>query len=336
MCTSAKWMALLLVLAMTGCAATPRWSATPLSFVPTAINDAGVIVGNDATNSPVSYQNGTVAVLPPLNGVSGPFTAVDVASNGAILGSTGDAKFPGMFWLSGGVQLPLGPALVGFFVPKAVNSHLAVAGSAFDALKAYKWTANAVGYTELQPPATLPPGPLDTRATDINDAGLVVGFAIKPPTGPAYIIRWGPDATPTLLDDLNSIFSDPHILNNGAVYWMDGGSIIRNLGGTSTFQQPPQVDSLDAVSQVGRLAGTKTVNGVPHGWTSYKGIVTFLDLPNAPNGDFFRPVDIDTCGNNIVGVHVGPNGKVVGGVLFSRQSLFAFRQCDVSPVLTAQ
>jgi hypothetical protein len=116
---------------------------------------------------------------------------------------------------------------------------------------------------------------------------------------------------------------------------MNNGSIIRNLGGTSTFEQPPQVHSFDAVSQVGRLAGTKTVNGVRHGWTSYKGIVTFLDLPNAPNGDFFRPVDIDTCGNNIVGVHVRPNGEVVGGVLFSRQSFLIFQQCDTPPVLTA-
>jgi hypothetical protein len=241
-----------------------------------------------------------------------------------------------MFWLSGGVQIPFGPAPNGFFVPKAVNSHVAVAGSAFDALKAYKWTANAIGYTELQPPTTLPPGVHDTRATDINDAGFVVGFAIKPPTGPAHIIRWSAGGTPTLLDNLNSIFSAPHIINNGAVYWMNGGSIIRNLGGTSTFQQPPQVDSLDAVSQAERLAGTKTVNGVRHGWTSFQGIVTFLDLPGAPDGDFFRPVDIDTCGNNIVGVHVGPNGKVVGGVLFSRQPFLAFRSCDVPAELVAQ
>ena len=336
MCAPAKWMALLLTLAFAGCATTQRWNGTPLPFVPTAINDTGVIVGNVVANGPVSFQNGTVTALPPLEGVSGPFAAVDIASNGAILGSTGDPKFPGMFWLSGGVKIPLGPAPVGFFVPKALNVHVAVAGSAFDALKAYKWTANAIGYTELLPPATLPPGQHDTRATDINDAGFVVGFAIKPPTGPAHIIRWSPDGTPTLLDNLNSIFGSPRILNNGAVYWMNGGSIIRNLGGTSTFQQPPQVDSLDAVSQVGRLAGTKTVNGVRHGWTSFEGHVDFLDLPNTPSGDFFRPVDINTCGNNIVGVQVRSNGEVVGGVLFSRQSLLAFRQCDESPVVATQ
>jgi hypothetical protein len=327
-------MTLLLVLATAGCAVGP-WTANSLPFVPTAINDNGVIVGNDATG-PVSSLNGTVTVLPPLGGVSGPFAAVDVASNGAILGSTGDPKFPGTFWLSGGVQIPMGPAPVGFFVPKALNSHLAVAGSAFDAQKAFKWTANAIGYTELKPPATLPPGPHDTRATDINDAGFAVGFAIKLPSGPAHIIRWSPDATPTLLDNLSSTFSNPHILNNGAVFWMNGGSVIRNLGGTSTFQQPPEVDTLDAVSQAGRIAGTKTANGVRRGWTSFEGSVAFLDLPNAPIGDFFRPVDINTCGNNIVGVHVRPSGQVVGGVLFSRQSLIAFRQCDTPPVATTQ
>ncbi len=333
---AAKWMIPLFVLAIAGCAATPQWNAIPLSFVPTAINDAGVIVGNDATSSPVSYQNGTVTVLPPLGGVKGPFAAVDVASNGAILGSTGDSSFPGTFWLSGGVQIPMGPAPVGFFVPKAVNSHLAVAGSAFDAQRAYKWTANAIGYTELQPPPALPSGMYDTRATDINDAGSAVGFSIKIPSGPAYIIFWSSTGQPTLFDGPTSAFSNPHILNNGAAYWMSGGSIVRRLGGTANFQQPPQVDSLDAVSQAGRLAGTKTLNGVRRGWTSYEGSVTFLDLPNAPIGDFFRPVDINSCGNIIVGVHIGPNGHVVGGVLFSRQSLLAFWQCDTSPVLTTQ
>jgi len=330
---AAKWMTFLLALVTTSCAVTPRWTAIPLPFVPTAINDSGVIVGNDATNGPVSYENGTVTVLPPLGGVSGPFAAVDLASNGAILGSTGDPRFPGTFWLSGGVQIPMGPAPVGFFVPKAVNVHLAVAGAAFDAQKAYKWTANAIGYTELQPPTTLPPGPFDTRATDINDAGSAVGFSIKIPSGPAHIIRWSPDATPTVLDHPSSFFGGPHILNNGAVYWMNNGSIIRNLGGTSTFEQPPQVHSFDAVSQVGRLAGTKTVNGVRRGWTSYQGIVTFLDLPNAPVGDFFRAVGINSCGDNIVGVQERPNGQVVGGVLFRRQQLFNL-QCDTPPVLT--
>ena len=331
--TAATWMAVFFVLAITGCTST--WNATPLSFVPTAINDAGVIVGN-ATGSPVSYQNGIVTVLPPLSGVSGPFAAVDVAGNGAILGSTMDPNFPGTFWLSGGVQLPMGPAPVGFFVPKAVNGHLAVAGSAFDAERAYKWTANAIGYTELQPPPELPSSEYTTSATDINDAGAVVGFSIKVPTGPAYIIYWSPAGQPTLFDGPTTTFSNPHILNNGVAYWMNGGSIVRRLGETATFPQPPQVDSLDAVSQAGRLAGTKTIGGVRVGWTSYEGIVTYLGLPNAPNGDFFRPVDINTCGNVIVGVHMQPSGQVVGGVMFTRRSIVALQQCDSSPVQTAQ
>ena len=331
---AAKWMTLFLALAAAGCAVTPRWTATPLSYVPTAINDAGVIVGNDATNGPVRDENGTVTVLPPLSGAKGPFTAVDVASNGAILGSTGDASFPGTFWLSGGIQLPIGAAPVGFFVPKAVNGRLAVAGSAFNAKKAYKWTPDATAYTELKLPPTLPADLHDTNASDINDAGSVVGFAIKIPSGPAHIIFWGPDATPAVLDDsiIGKPFSDPHILNNGDVYWANNGSILGIVGGTRTSQQPPLVDSLDAVSQAGRLAGTITVNGVRHGWTSYQGNVTFLDLPNAPAGHFFRPVDVNSCGNKIVGVHLGPMGEVVGGVLFSRRQLFAF-QCDTPPQL---
>jgi hypothetical protein len=307
------------------------WTAIPLSFVPTALNDNGVIVGNHATLGPVRFENGAMTVLPPLSGVSGTFAAVDVASNSAIVGSTGDSHFPGTFWLSGGVQLPIGPAPVGLFVPKAMNVHLAVVGGAPDAGVAFKWTANALGFTTLEPPP-LPSGSFLITATDINDAGSTVGFAIKTPSGPAHIILWSPSGAPTLLDNLNSSFSNPHILNNGAVYWMNGGSIIRRLGGTSTFEQPPGVDSFDAVSQAGRLAGTMTVNGVRRGWTSHHGNVTFLDLPNAQPDHFFRPVAVNSCGNNIIGVHQGPNGAIVEGVLFARQLLTVF-DCDTPPVL---
>src|ERR1039457_2887707 len=152
---AAKWMTLLLVLATTSCAVS--WTAFEQAFVPTAINDAGVLVGNNASG-PVSYQNGIVTALPPLGGVKSPFTAVDIANNGSILGSTGDPNFPGVFWLSGNVQIPMGAPPVGFFVPKAVNNHLAVAGSAFDVGKAYKWKPDASGYTELLPPTGLPTG----------------------------------------------------------------------------------------------------------------------------------------------------------------------------------
>lgn len=156
---------------------------------------------------------------------------------------------------------------------------------------------------------------------------------VKIPSGPAHIILWNPSGVPTLLDNLNSSFSNPHILNNGAMFWMKGGSIIRRLGGTATFVQPPGVDSFDAVSQAGRVAGTITVNGVRRGFTSHRGSVTFLDLPNAQPGHFFRPVAVNSCGNNIVGVHQGPNGSIVGGVLFAKQLLTAF-QCDTPPVLS--
>jgi hypothetical protein len=107
-----------------------------------------------------------------------------------------------------------------------------------------------------------------------------------------------------------------------------------SIGGTATFEQPPGVDSLDAVSQAGRLAGTMTVNGVRRGWTSYHGSVTFLDLPNAQPDHFFRPVAVNSSGNDIIGVHHGPNGSVVGGVLFAKQVLSVF-QDDTPPIAVA-
>src|SRR4051795_12195140 len=60
------------------------WVITPLPFAPTAINDAGLIVGN-LNNQAVQFQNGTLQVL--LEGSEA--EAVDVSSLGAIVGSIG-------------------------------------------------------------------------------------------------------------------------------------------------------------------------------------------------------------------------------------------------------
>ena len=86
-----------------------------------------------------------------------------------------------------------------------MNAHLAVVGGATDAGVAYKWTPNAIGYTTFEPPP-LPSGSFLITATDINDAGSAVGFAIKIPSGPAHMILWSPGGVPTLLDNLELVF----------------------------------------------------------------------------------------------------------------------------------
>src|SRR5215467_5665095 len=116
------------------------WVITPLPFAPTAINDAGVIVGSQHSVA-VQYQNGKVEVLP---GADQGSAAVDVSSTGAIVGTMGETGVDdanAALWFPLPLRLPASP--VGAFGPKAINKHLAIVGVAgvapFGSV-AFKWT----------------------------------------------------------------------------------------------------------------------------------------------------------------------------------------------------
>ena len=81
------------------------WIITPLPFAPTAINDAGVIVGSQHSVA-VQYQNGQVEVLP---GADQGSAAVNVSSTGAIVGTMGEKAVDGAnaaLWFPLPLRLP--------------------------------------------------------------------------------------------------------------------------------------------------------------------------------------------------------------------------------------
>jgi hypothetical protein len=301
----------------------PSWDAVALSFLPTAINDAGIIVGTQDGVPVKRSGSGDTTTLPLLGGVRGPYVPVDVNSSGVALGSTSNGDFPGVLWTSSLQTFPMGSAPVGVFVPRAINNSVVVVGASDDAEQAFRWAANIIGYTGLPAPA----GFSKTSATDVNDAGHAVGTA-RHLSSQLAVVRWIGD-TPAVLDTPPSgMRGGPFIRNSGDVTWGEIGVIKRWNGVTTTVPSPAGFERLTGVSEPGRLIGTLvSAGGQKRGWTSFKGGTSLLDPPAAQPGDYFEPKSVNSCGS-IVGVVHRANGTT-SGLLFAK----SFR-CDILPIVT--
>ena len=281
------------------------WVITPLPFAPTAINDAGLIVGN-LNHQAVQFQNGALQVL--LEGAPSS-EAVDVSSLGAIVGSIGDRA---ALWFPLPLILPHPP--VGVFEAAAINKHLAVVGTCGDAKQAMKWTPSG-GWEALPPPHRFS-GELPAFAKDINDAGFVVGFVDTGFVRDVPPVLWTPDHHAAFHWPGIGIAGDGvHINKHGdtVIFDNDAGrnvSVLHLDGTVDSFPSIPELLlSVDGISDEGRIIGTSKVNGVARAWTFYKHQLHWLDLPG---GTPFQPTGVNTCGN-IVG-RTGENA----GVLFAR------------------
>jgi hypothetical protein len=244
-----------------------EWNVTPLTFAPTAINDSGLIVG-EQNGQAVQYQNGTVQPLPLDVAPGGVSAAVDVTSLGAILGKTSDQQAPAVLWWPLTLKIPQAP--VGMFVPAAMNKNLGIVGSSLDAKAAFKWTPA----TAYEPLFGSSGSNNPTFATDVNDHGYIVGFTEAPGDG-TPILWTPPNNVPSAPWRGASTRSDPHINNSGDVALIDGGqnvSILSLNGTIRSFPAIPDPRSVDGISDEGRLIGTSIVNGARRGWT-------FLDVP---------------------------------------------------------
>jgi hypothetical protein len=309
-----------------------EWNVTSLPFSPTAINDAGLIVG-EQNGKAVRYRNGVVEVLPWPPGDAMFYGAVDVTSHGAILGKTDSAEGPAVLWrLLDGAPFPvsLSPPPVGFFVPAAVNRNLVVVGSSADAEVAYKWTPEA-GYTPLIAPSGHSEPP--TYATDVNNSGYIVGYIDTAFDRKAFL--WEPNGARGELFGGERIGSHPYINSAGDVVafyaqgFVNQAITVASLNGTvRSFPAIPEPLSVEGISDEGRLIGTSMLNGATRGWTFYSNQLTWLDPPPGIVGDSVQPTGVDRCGN-IVG-QVRQGFDVVGGLLFSKR--FPPVQCDGSQV----
>jgi hypothetical protein len=307
------------------------WSAVGLSFLPAAINNDEVIVGSNETLGAVRYHNGAYAGLSRINHstVGGPYSAVDITTNGAILGipdPAGLASYKAVIWSPPTFNAyPIGNAPVGYFVPLAMNNSQTVVGWAGDALVAWKWSQTQ-GYQELQAHSPA----YRARPTDVNDTGYAVGYD-STSFSPGSILLWSPTGSVTVLDSVVGLRGILRIRNSGEVVWANSAQIKRWLGGSlTTTPAPAGMETLTAVSEAGRLAGTLKVNGVLRGWTSYHGALSFLDPGDPAPGDYVEPTGINACGS-IVGV-VHRTGNPNYGVYFKRSGIAVW--CDTPPVLT--
>ncbi|MBI5433194.1 MAG: hypothetical protein HZA52_10225 [Planctomycetes bacterium] len=190
-----------------------RWRAgvseeflTPLGFraFPTAINDAGWIVGY-AGAQPAGTPGAVVwdPMLTP-SFVADLGRATDINDHEQIVGYRVDAAgVPRGFLYDHGALIPLGsldPTGQGAVFPRALDNHGRVVGTSSIGghEHAFLWTA-ANGMTEL-PDLGIQHFPFNVAALDINDAGWIVGYA--PNSNGQADVLWNPGGAVVDLEPL--------------------------------------------------------------------------------------------------------------------------------------
>src|SRR5215475_7033942 len=216
------------------------WVITLLPFAPTAINDAGLIVGVQ-NGLAVQYQNGKVEVLP-----AGPvpiFMPTAITKHLAIVGNAGSPSAAFKWTPSDGFQfLNAQPRRtrgeISAFVTDINDNGLAVGIIEHD--------------LEASPVVWLPDG---------NGLFRWPKTEVFGGRGNIHVNNHG---------DVAILDRDP--TRNVSVLQFDGT--------VESFTSIPPALSVDAFSDEGRIIGTSTVNGATRAWTFYKNQLHWLDLPD--------------------------------------------------------
>jgi len=180
---------LLLPKACTGAADLGPW-------IPTAVNDQGVIVGNgfspdSETAGAVKYKNGVLTALTGLGDLGN--EATGIANNETAVGSSGwpPESRHAVYWDASGMVHDLGQLISGWETyATAINNAGVIIGESIDeGMLPHAWVFDPdVGaLVELQSPNTLYP-----LVTSINDRGDIVGcirLRIPSPDGDVYELR---------------------------------------------------------------------------------------------------------------------------------------------------
>ncbi len=276
------------------------WQRGNLPFTPVAINDSGVIVGN-VNNTAVRYFNGTVTVLAPPTGLTGAYTAVDIAKNGHILGVINGSI---LIWTSPLVA-PQVVVAAAALQPSSMNDGHMVVGTTSG--HGFRWTPS-VGLVNLANPFSY-----GAPATHVSRNGYVAGFAQPLLSGPPEVlVRWDPSGTPTIhqpvgqgsppenrpsdMDDFGNILSTS---GGTTIDWTVGGTVY-------TISGVPQPTRTTGWSPLGRIVG-HTIGSSNRPWTLFQGALTWLPQPS-PADQADIPVGVNACGSVVA-------RRVNGGVV---------------------
>jgi uncharacterized membrane protein len=179
----------------------PIYTVTSLGVLPgqgssqaNAINDLGVIVGQSGHQA-FWYRSGLLGPLATLPGAT-TTVATDINSAGHIVGYVLDAE-QAVMWNS--TSSPATPIISNGFghYAMAINDFDVVVGGGFVAgptdQHAFRWSA-AAGLTDLNPSWAS-----TSLAYDIDNTGMITGYATYAATGRTYAVTWNPAGTVTVV-----------------------------------------------------------------------------------------------------------------------------------------
>lgn len=302
------------------------WCRTDLPFSPSAINDAGIVVGTNGSEA-VYWQNGVLDTLQHSVALSGPYSAVAISPSGAILGS---ANGHAIYWRT--PTSPPNDANAGFaysVVPVAINDTYTIVGWSWKGygLTAWRYTPTA-GWVEIG--AGLGISGFDqTIPTSLNASGQAAGYRYLYNSGTYLPVRWaatgGPIQLPAPLD-WNGQPSGRALSIDGAgnIFGVTsaGATIWNYYGGSSLVTGLPATPSLR--SNAGRFVGVGSNGGIQQPFTSFNGALTWLSNPDATAP---TPVGVNGCGTIVARRATSP----ATGFLWQRTGITY--QCDIQPVV---
>ena len=290
------------------------YAMSSLPFVPTGINDAGVMVGWSG-NSAVRFEGVTLAVLPVLESLPGIYRAHAISSDGAIAGGVQGGV--GLYWPSAGEEPTIiGLAAFGAVLPSAINAGHVVVGRYCplgQPCRAFRWSPNDV-FIDMTPP-----GFRSAAAVDINDAGDIVGYGVPTDGSPVRALRWksGSPVLPPLPGGTSASAVHP---GGDAVGVGNGGATptLWPVGGGALPLAAPQQTHVDDYSAWRRVVGHTHSNAanprLP--WTARNGTITWLPIVNPGDAYDIRNLRVNACGT-IVGQRESYTG-VLSGVVWRR------------------
>ena len=296
------------------------------------INDAGQVVGSDASNSSQEAftwtTTGGLIGIPPLPGDNYD-TAWALSPNGVVAGISGSnaaGSERGYEWTAGGGIVAIGTLGGRFAYPNpgkyAINSSGEVVGYAQTSSgesDGFAWTPDGV-MRDLVPL----PGDVSSSALSVSDSGIVYGDSFSS-NGTLHAVEWSPDGNVT---DLG--FSGPNITGSDGA----GHFIGQQAGGSTGFYQSTAADGqtiaglggdeIDPTAQSSNGLVTGSGNSQPYtgpGTNMRRGFIWSSSQGTTPlgtlGGNYSTGIDVNNAGQVAGNSDVTADGSITHAFVWS-------------------